>query len=119
MATTSRPRRARPARDGDRRGPGRPPLMDRERIADVALEIAHEHGVKAVTMTSVAERLGVAMPALYYHVSSRDELLGLVGTSVLQRIAVPELSAWDEWLLAFAHALRARALEDPGLVNTT
>ena len=47
------------------------------------------------------------------------ELLGLVGTSVLQRIAVPDLSAWDEWLLAFAHALRARALQDPGLVNTT
>ena len=57
--------------------------MDRQRIVDVALEIAHEHGVKGVTMTSVAERLGVAMPALYYHVSSRDELLGLIGVSLL------------------------------------
>ena len=84
-----------------------------------AVELAAETGAEQITMTSVAERLGVAMPALYYHVSSREELLGLVGTSVLQRIAVPDLPAWDEWLLAFARALRARALQDPGLVNTT
>ena len=84
-----------------------------------AVALAAEAGAEQITMTSVAERLGVAMPALYYHVSSRDELLGLVSTSVLQRITVPDLAAWDEWLLEFARALRARALQDPCLVNTT
>jgi TetR/AcrR family tetracycline transcriptional repressor len=104
---------------GSRRRPGRPARIDRESIVRAAVELAAEAGAEQVTMTSVAERLGVAMPALYYHVSSREELLGLVGTSVLQRITVPDLAEWDEWLLAFARALRARALQDPGLVNTT
>ena len=102
-----------------RRRPGRPARIDRDSIVRAAVDLAAEAGAEQITMTSVAERLGVAMPALYYHVSSREELLGLVGTSVLQRVAVPDRSAWDEWLLAFAHALRARALQDPGLVNTT
>jgi AcrR family transcriptional regulator len=102
-----------------RRRPGRPARIDRDSIVRAAVELAAETGAEQITMTSVAERLGVAMPALYYHVSSREELLGLVGTSVLQRIAVPDHPAWDEWLLAFARALRARALQDPGLVNTT
>jgi len=118
MAATSRaPRRARPARDTDRRGPGRPPLMDRQRIVDVALEIAHESGVKAVTMTSVAERLGVAMPALYYHVSSRDELLGLIGISLLHT-ETPTTAVFDDWrgwMTEFGRALRQQALREPTL----
>ncbi len=102
-----------------RRRPGRPARIDRESIVRAAAELAGEAGAERVTMTSVAERLGVAMPALYYHVSSRDELLGLVGTSVLQGIDVPEVDAWDEWLVAFARALRACAQRNPRLVNTT
>lgn len=119
MATSARsPRPARPDRArSDRRGPGRPPLMDRQRIVSVALEIAHEHGVKAVTMTSVAERLGVAMPALYYHVSSRDELLGLIGISLLhtETPASAVLDDWRGWMTEFARALRQQALREPTL----
>src|SRR4051812_3646584 len=106
MATAARSARPERAR-GERRGPGRPPLMDRERIVSVALDIAHEHGVKAVTMTSVAERLGVAMPALYYHVSSRDELLGLIGISLLHTETPPSavLDDWRGWMTEFGRAL--------------
>jgi TetR/AcrR family transcriptional regulator, tetracycline repressor protein len=119
MATTSRSSRsARPERArGDRRGPGRPPLMDRQRIVEVALAIAHENGVKSVTMTSVAERLGVAMPALYYHVSSRDELLGLIGISLLhtETPADAVVNDWRGWMTEFARALRHQALREPTL----
>ena len=91
--------------------------MDRQRIVEVALEIAHEHGVKGVTMTSVAERLGVAMPALYYHVSSRDELLGLIGISLLytEAPATVVLDDWRGWMTEFARALRQQALREPTL----
>jgi AcrR family transcriptional regulator len=102
-----------------RRRPGRPARIDRESIVRAAAELAGEEGAERVTMTSVAERLGVAMPALYYHVSSRDELLGLVGTTVFQGIDVPEVEAWDDWLVAFARSLRACAQRNPRLVNTT
>jgi AcrR family transcriptional regulator len=102
-----------------RRRPGRPARIDRDSIVRAAVQLASEAGAEHVTMTSVAERLGVAMPALYYHVAGRDELLGLVGTSVFERIDVPDVDEWDEWLLAFARALRARARQSPCLVNTT
>jgi TetR/AcrR family transcriptional regulator, tetracycline repressor protein len=104
---------------GPRRGPGRPPRIDRDRIVRAAAQLAAESGAEQVTMTSVAERLGVAMPALYYHVGSRDELLGLVGTSVFEGIEVPDADSWDDWLVAFARALRACAQRNPCLVNTT
>jgi TetR/AcrR family tetracycline transcriptional repressor len=102
-----------------RRRPGRPARIDRDSIVRAATELVVEAGAERVTMTSVADRLGVAMPALYYHVTSRDELLGLVGTSVLQGIDVPDVEAWDDWLVEFARALRACAQRSPGLVNTT
>ncbi|HXY94628.1 MAG TPA: TetR family transcriptional regulator [Acidimicrobiia bacterium] len=102
-----------------RRRPGRPARIDRASIVRAATELVAETGAEHVTMTSVAERLGVAMPALYYHVTSRDELLGLVGASVFQGIEVPDVDAWDDWLVAFARALRACAQRNPRLVNTT
>jgi AcrR family transcriptional regulator len=102
-----------------RRGPGRPPRIDRAAIVRAAAQLAAEAGADRVTMTSVAERLGVAMPALYYHVSSRDELLGLVGARVFQGIDVPDVEPWDEWLMAFARALRACAQCNPSLVTAT
>jgi AcrR family transcriptional regulator len=102
-----------------RRGPGRPPRIDRASIVRAAAQLAAEAGADRVTMTSVAERLGVAMPALYYHVSSRDELLGLVGARVFQGIEVPGVELWDEWLMAFARALRACAQRNPSLVTAT
>jgi AcrR family transcriptional regulator len=116
VSRSSRSARADRAK-GDRRGPGRPPLMDRQRIVEVALAIAQENGVKAVTMTSVAERLGVAMPALYYHVSSRDELLGLIGVSLLQteKPVNAVLEDWRGWMTEYARALRQQALREPTL----
>jgi AcrR family transcriptional regulator len=84
---------------------------------EAASGIAAESGVKAVTMTAVAERLGVAMPALYYHVSSRDELLGLLGASMLDEVALPDSDdiEWTDWLLTFARSLREQLGREPGL----
>lgn len=102
-----------------RRRPGRPARIDRAAIVRAAVELAAERGPDQVTMTAVAERLGVAMPALYYHVDSRDELLGLVGTSIFEGIMVPAVAPWDQWLVEFARALRACAQQSPCLVHTT
>ena len=54
----------------------------------MGLAIAHEQGIKAVTMTSVAARLDVATPALYHYVSGHEELLGLLGSSLLEPVVV-------------------------------
>jgi AcrR family transcriptional regulator len=105
MAATDTPRR------------GRPPRISRERIIEAGLEIAREQGIKAVTMTSVAARLDVATPALYHYVSGLDELLGLLGRSVLEPSHLPpgDELPWTEWLFAFAHAIRTQALAEPTL----
>jgi AcrR family transcriptional regulator len=96
---------------------GRPPRISRERIVEMGLEIARERGIKAVTMTSIAARLDVATPALYHYVSGREELLGLIGRSLLEPSHLPGRDdlPWTEWLFAFAHAIRAQAVAEPTL----
>lgn len=47
----------------------------RERIQAVALELFAERGVRETSLRQIAERLGLTKPALYYHFSSREELL--------------------------------------------
>lgn len=47
----------------------------REEILDAALDIADEHGVDAVSMRTVADRVGVTPMALYRHVKDKAALL--------------------------------------------
>ncbi|WP_043537366.1 TetR/AcrR family transcriptional regulator [Saccharomonospora cyanea] len=47
----------------------------RERIQAAALELFTAHGVRQTSLRQIAEHLGLTKPALYYHFSSRDELV--------------------------------------------
>lgn len=47
----------------------------RERIQAAALELFAAHGVRQTSLRQIAERLGLTKPALYYHFSSRDDLV--------------------------------------------
>ncbi|MEV0107458.1 helix-turn-helix domain-containing protein [Nocardia sp. NPDC050799] len=47
----------------------------RERIHAAALELFTAHGIRETSLRQIAEKLGLTKPALYYHFSSRDELL--------------------------------------------
>jgi AcrR family transcriptional regulator len=59
-----------------RRGP-RPDLTV-ERIVDAAIQVAGEGGLALVSMSRVADELGVSTMSLYRHVASKDELLLLM-----------------------------------------
>jgi TetR/AcrR family tetracycline transcriptional repressor len=49
------------------------------RIVETALEVLREHGLEALTLRAVANRLGIASNAsLYRHIASRDELIVLI-----------------------------------------
>ncbi|MFJ4787835.1 TetR/AcrR family transcriptional regulator [Streptomyces sp. NPDC088794] len=81
----------------------------REEILDAALAIADEHGLDAVSMRALAERVGVTPMALYRHVKDKAELLdGMVGRllAALVRSGAVEDLAWDERLNALAYAVR-------------
>lgn len=89
----------------------------RQEILDAALAIADKHGIDAVSMRSVAQRVGVTAMALYPHFSGKDALLdGLVG-QVLSELALPSGTApWQERLSALAHTVRALAHRHPAVV---
>lgn len=47
----------------------------RERIQDVARELFVQQGVQRTSLQDIADRLGITKPALYYHFTSREELI--------------------------------------------
>jgi AcrR family transcriptional regulator len=66
-----------------RRGPK--PSVTISEIASVAMEVADEDGLDAVTMAAVAGRLKLTTMALYRHVESRRDLLAVLGDVALGR----------------------------------
>ncbi len=53
----------------------RPRSDTRERIQDVARELFTAQGVQRTSLQDIADKLGITKPALYYHFSSREELV--------------------------------------------
>jgi AcrR family transcriptional regulator len=54
----------------------RPAAADtRARILEVALELFTTRGVQQTSLRHIADRLGLTKPALYYHFTSRDDLV--------------------------------------------
>lgn len=53
----------------------RPASDTRQRIQDVARELFAEKGVQRTSLQDIAQRLGITKPALYYHFSSREDLV--------------------------------------------
>jgi AcrR family transcriptional regulator len=70
------------------------------RIVSAALEIINRDGTDALTMRALADELGVSPMAAYYYVESKDDLLRLLGNSLLAQVKVPpeDSGTWDERL---------------------
>jgi AcrR family transcriptional regulator len=103
-----------PTVDHDRR-----PQLTRQRVVAEALAVIAEQGVQALTMRSLATRLGVVPGALYRHVRNKQQLHDLLLDGVLAEVDLrldPSLG-WTEQLKVLAHRLR-RVLEDhPGVAG--
>jgi AcrR family transcriptional regulator len=95
---------------------GRPPTIDRDSVLSAGLAIADESGLQAVTMQSVAERLGVTPMALYRHVDNKADLLdGLVELLLAEVATMPSGLAWQERLRRLGRAVRKTAQRHPGV----
>jgi AcrR family transcriptional regulator len=55
----------------------------RERIQEVARELFASKGVQKTSLQEIADRLGLTKPALYYHFSSREELVRSIVTPLI------------------------------------
>lgn len=91
---------------------------------DAAAELADRQGLDAVTLTEVANVLGVRQPALYRHVESYDDLirsLGLRGREILANSLADAAIGVSgaEAVEAMGNAWRRTALEHPGLYAAT
>ena len=50
-------------------------MTRKEEIIRAALELASENGLKAVSLSQIADRIGIKKPSLYNHFKSKDELV--------------------------------------------
>jgi AcrR family transcriptional regulator len=53
----------------------RPASPTRQRIQHVARELFARKGVQRTSLQDIADRLGITKPALYYHFTSREDLV--------------------------------------------
>ncbi|MBG0832325.1 TetR/AcrR family transcriptional regulator [Planomonospora sp. ID67723] len=86
-----------------RRTPARIPLTP-ERIVDAAYTVLDREGYEKLSMRQVATELGVAVSALYTHVSSKDELLELMYLRLFRgwTLPDPDPARWREQVADFA-----------------
>jgi len=94
--------------------------LDRQIIVAAAAEIADLNGLDNVTLTAVANHLGVRKPSLYNHMKGLPELKGqlaICGTNQL-RVKISDAAigkAKHDAIAAIADAYRLFAKERPGL----
>jgi AcrR family transcriptional regulator len=100
--------------DQDRR-----PQLTRERVVAEALAVIAQQGVQALTMRSLAARLGVVPGALYHHVGNKEQLQDLILDGVLAELDchVDPSLAWTEQLKLLAHRLREVLEDHPGVAG--
>ncbi|MFB9315434.1 TetR-like C-terminal domain-containing protein [Nocardioides plantarum] len=93
--------------------------LTRDAVVAAAADLADEDGLRALTVSSVARRVGVRTPSLYSHVAGTDALHAGVSTLALDELAdlvdraIAGLAGRDA-LVALADTHRAYALAHPG-----
>jgi AcrR family transcriptional regulator len=116
-----------PATDGSRslwfnapmNGQDRRSQLTRQRVVAEALAVIAEDGIQALTMRTLAARLGVVPGALYHHVRNKQQLQDLLLDSVLAEVDLhldPSLH-WTEQLKVLAHRLRQVLEAHPGVAG--
>ena len=98
--------------------------LDSETVVSAAARIADDEGLDKLTLTRVAEALGVRQPALYRHVGGYDDLirsLSLLGREILaKRLADSAVGlAGADAVAAVGHAWRAMVRDHPGIYAAT
>jgi len=100
-----------------RRGPRR--SLTREQVVDAALDVVDEGGPAALSVRSVATRLGLNPNALYTYVESRAALERELVERVLAESDIDLLSAqgrsWRSRILSYSLAVRAAMLRHPAV----
>ena len=91
------------------------PRLSRENIVAIAIEIADEEGLAAVTLRGIAVRLAVHVTSLYNHVPTKDAVIGEMVKALLAEARLPVgRIGWEDWVRQFASGMRALGRKHPG-----
>lgn len=89
--------------------------LSREAVIAAALDLLREGGEAALSMRSLADRLGIKAASLYWHFRDKDQLIEAVATALLDRGAVPSSRAdWRGTVASACERLSHRLRRDPG-----
>lgn len=84
--------------------------LDADQIVAAAVQIMRESGLDAISMRSVAGRLGVTPPPVYSRIGNKDALIDAVAEHLLGDLA-PGLERdepWPDYARRWTHQLRVR-----------
>jgi TetR/AcrR family tetracycline transcriptional repressor len=84
-----------------------------EQIVAAAVDILHEGGLDAVSMRSVAGRLGVTPPPVYARIGNKDALLDAIAEHFLADLApgVEPDEPWPDYARRWTQRMRQRLTE--------
>jgi TetR/AcrR family transcriptional regulator, tetracycline repressor protein len=93
---------------------GRPQIITREKVAEVALRVLDEDGLDALSLERIAQELGVRGPSLYYHFADKSDILSEVARLVVGDLALDhDAPDWRRWLIDNALLFYRRVKEHP------
>ena len=92
--------------------------LTREQIVQAAIELLDAEGIDGLSMRQLGRKLGTAATAVYWHMNSRDDLLGLAADDVWGEIELPELGevGWREKVITLANGIYAMIIRHPWLI---
>jgi TetR/AcrR family transcriptional regulator, tetracycline repressor protein len=83
------------------------PRLTRETVVKEAIRLLGKEGLDGVSLRSLAARLGVRAPSLYWHFTDKAALLGAMMEHIFLGCvaSVPERPHWKDWMIDFASTL--------------
>ena len=89
--------------------------LDRQQVIDAAITLLDDEGLDAISFRTLAARLGVQGPTLYWHIGSKADLLDALADTIMDDAirAIPASGTdanWAEWLLSVLREFRAALL---------
>lgn len=92
--------------------------LSQERVLECALALADESGIAALTIRSLAQRMGTKPMSLYYYVANKDEILDGIVDLVFGEIELPSPAGdWREEMTLRAHGMREALKRHPWAVG--
>jgi AcrR family transcriptional regulator len=101
------------ARERGKRGPKA--VLNMEKLVRAASSVMDAGGLDALTMASVAEKLGVTTMALYRHVPGKHELMELASDRAMGTPPAKAGGGWRHEMARWARAYLALLLDRPWL----